>query len=247
MDRAGQTVRREGYRAKRNRPPRSYRIVCSLLRTAPPGATLCPGPAKMHVAGFRKSPCRPRRKSFFPRAHCALDRVAPPAPFAFTRGLVHARLKAALAFPQRRKSLELRTQSRSIARHVSCTERGRLLDNRAIDGCCQDIRQELHGKIARGHSTVYPQDRICGGRQIGAHSLDQVTGLIANLLERRARQLGCTSVAGYAEHCAACLRIPPWRAKPDKRGDEVDVFGRIGGGSKGVHLGCAVNQLKGVA
>src|SRR5262249_22574224 len=153
---------------------------------------------KLHLTGFRSSSCRPRRKSFFPCAHCALDRVAPSAPFALTRGLVHARLKAALAFPQRRKSLELRTQSRSIARHVSCTERGRLLDNRAIDGCCQDIRKELHGKIARGHSTVSPQDRICGSGPVGAHCLDKVTGLIANRLERRPRQLGCTSVAGYA-------------------------------------------------
>ena len=75
-------------------------------------------------------------------------------------------------------------------------------------------------------STV-PAPRI---RPVGAHRLEQVAGLVADRLQRGAREFGDAGIARQPENRAARLGIPIGRAEPDKGRHQIDLLGGIGCG-----------------
>ncbi len=121
--------------------------------------------------------------------------------------------------------------------------------HRAVDGARQDIGEKLHGDGACGHAAVDAQHG--GGarrlRPIGVHGGEQVAGLVADRLQRCAREFGGATIAGKAENRRPRLRIPIGRAQPDKGRHQIDLFGRIGLGGKVVGLGRLGDDLEAVA
>src|SRR5262249_21005482 len=131
----------------------------------------------------------PRRASAGTQS--ARNRIAPTRPFAVARRIVHARLEAPLALPAGGKTGKVRAQTRRQAGEIGAAERGRSHHRRPIAGPAKYAGHELQGDVASRHAAVDAQHRIAvGGRPVRAHGLEQVARLVADRLERGARELG---------------------------------------------------------
>src|SRR5436189_384405 len=118
-------------------------------------------------------------------AQSALDRRAPAAPFALAALSFELWQETALALPRAREARRVRAQPRHGTRKVGGAERGGLHHGGTIDWRSEDIGDELHGDVACGHAAVNAKNgAACRSRPIGAHRLEQISGLIADCLER---------------------------------------------------------------
>ena len=103
----------------------------------------------------------------------------------------------------------------------------------------------MHRNVACRHSAVHPQHGSAGVRApVRAHGFEQIAGLIANSLQRRARKLGRARVACKPEQRTARICVPPWGAQSDKSGDQIHFFRRSRLGSKHIHVGCGRDHLE---
>ena len=73
---------------------------------------------------------------------------------------------------------------------------------------------------------------------VAAHRLQQIACLVADGLQRGARELGRTGAARQAEQRAARLGLPVGRAEADEGRHEIDVLPGIGLGGQRAALGC---------
>ena len=134
-----------------------------------------------------------------------------------------------------------------VSGEIGRSQRRRLHDHGAIHRRAQDIGQELHGDVARGHAAIDTEHRAARRRPVGAHGLQQLAGLIADRLQRRLRDLGWPGIAGQAEDRAARFGVPVRRAEADEGRHEINLLGRIGLLRERVDLGRLTDEMQAVA
>src|SRR3984957_7276071 len=110
-----------------------------------------------------------------------------------------------------------RPESNSKSGEICGSERGRLSDARTHHGHFKNVSLKLHEAIVIGRPAIDPQflHRVAA---IATICIQQISHLIADALQRSARQMARRRAAGQAEDRAAGVRIPVRRPQsPESR------------------------------
>ena len=148
----------------------------------------------------------------------------PAGPFASPKGSVHRGLEAPIEPPGRGELGRARAYAGVISSEIRRAERRGFHDRRTIDRSAQDIGQELHRDVARGHAAIDAEHGAGRHRPVGVHRFKQVAGLIADRLQRRLGDLGGARIARQAQQRAARIGIPIGCAQADERRHQIDLL-----------------------
>src|SRR4029077_17078139 len=124
-------------------------------------------------------PVSPAKSSPGPGGARAPPGTAPAGPFALAGCGIEPRLEAAIEAPAPSEALRIRANACRVPGQIGRAERGRLHHHRTIDGGCENIGEELHCDIARGHATIDAQYSAHVFRHwpFGVHGAGQFGGL----------------------------------------------------------------------
>ena len=86
----------------------------------------------------------------------------------------------------------------------------------------EDVCLELHEEVVLRCAAVHVE-RLQGNPGVVLHGARQVAGLVGERFERSARYVGGGGAARETADEPARVRLPPGRAQPGERGDDVDA------------------------
>ena len=155
-----------------------------------------------------------------------------PAYLRSRSGAASCGLNPRCELPEPGEARRIRPHAGLVAREPGGAQRRRLLHDGPLDRRVQDVGQELHGPVARHHAAVDAQHGLRRARPVAVHGVEQIARLVADGLQRRARDLVGAGGARQAEQRAARVGLPVGRAEPDEGRHQVDVLRRVGLGGE---------------